>query len=82
MCSSQTNHWWGGNLEPQKCFPLTIPANKLVLSPHVYGPDVHVQPYFEDPNFPENMPAIWDAHFGYLVDQGYVIYNDNNNTSF
>jgi hypothetical protein len=30
--------------------PVVLPvADKLVYSPHVYGPDVHKQPYFADP---------------------------------
>lgn len=73
VCSSNSNHWWGGNLEPQACVPLAIPEHKLVLSPHVYGPDVFAQPYFEDPRFPANMPAIWDQHFGFLADQGRIL---------
>lgn len=72
-CSSNTNHWWGGNLEPQACAPLQIPDDKLVFSPHVYGPDVFDQPYFSDATFPDNMPAIWDQHFGFLADQGRVL---------
>lgn len=64
VCSGNVNHWWGGNLEPQACTPINLPADKLVLSPHVYGPDVYNQPYFNVGNFPANMPAIWDAHFG------------------
>jgi len=71
--SSSINHWWGGNLEPQACAPLRIPDNKLVFSPHVYGPDVYAQPYFSDPTFPANMPAIWDQHFGFLADQGRLL---------
>mgnify|MGYP000336116992 CR=1 FL=1 len=59
-------HWWGGNLEPQACFPLDLPTEKLVLSPHVYGPDVFAQDYFNAPDFPNNMPAIWEKHFGFL----------------
>ena len=70
VCSGTVNHWWGGNLEPQNCYPLDIPADRLVFSPHVYGPDVWAQPYFDDPAFPDNLPAIWDAHFGYLADAG------------
>jgi endoglucanase len=72
-CSSSIPHWWGGNLEPSDCFPPNIPGEKLVLSPHVYGPDVFVQPYFNDSNFPNNMPDIWETHFGYLVDRGYAV---------
>lgn len=72
-CSGSINHWWGGNLEPFACYPLNIPDDKLVLSPHVYGPDVFAQPYFNDSNFPANMPDIWETHFGYLVDRGYSV---------
>ena len=77
VCSdASNNHWWGGNLEPFACAPIStakIPTNKLVLSPHVYGPDVYNQPYFNVGNFPSNMPAIWNKQFGYLVDQGYTV---------
>ncbi len=40
--------------------------SKLVYSPHVYGPSVYGQPYFSVGNFPANMPAIWDTHFGFV----------------
>ena len=72
-CSGSVNHWWGGNLEPLACHPLAIPANRLVLSPHVYGPDVYNQPYFNAANFPANLPAIWDAHFGQFRADGYAL---------
>lgn len=62
--SSQFGHFWGENLQPQACAPLNIPADKLVLSPHVYGPDVYDQPYFQTADFPNNMPQIWTQHFG------------------
>jgi endoglucanase len=65
--------WWGGNVGPQACKPLAIPANRLVLSPHVYGPDVSEQDYFQVPGFPGNMPPIWDAHFGSLAAAGYAV---------
>ena len=45
---------------------LPIP-NKLVYSPHVYGPDVHMQPYFKPENFLSNMEPIWDRHFGFVT---------------
>ena len=62
-----------GNLEPLACTPLNIPANRLLLAPHTYGPDVYVQPYFNASNFPSNMPAIWDQHFGQFVQAGYAV---------
>lgn len=45
-CSSSGGHWWGGSLEPLECTPLNIPADRLLLAPHAYGPDVYGQPYF------------------------------------
>ncbi|MEY4768775.1 MAG: hypothetical protein RL637_1414, partial [Pseudomonadota bacterium] len=72
-CSSRDGHWWGGNFEPLKCYPLNIPQNKLVLSPHVYGPDVNNQTYFNANEFPANLPTIWNKHFGQFAKQGYTI---------
>ncbi|MBU0504598.1 MAG: glycoside hydrolase family 5 protein [bacterium] len=70
LCSStEYEHWWGGNIEPQECHAITIDASKLVLSPHVYGPDVYWQSYFSDVSFPTNMPTIWDEHFGFLTNE-------------
>jgi endoglucanase len=65
--------WWGGNINPQMCTPLDIPADRLVLSPHVYGPDVFNQAYFSAADFPNNMPAIWNSHFGDVQAQGYAV---------
>lgn len=73
-CSDPSfGHFWGENLEPLACAPLNIPANRLVLSPHVYGPDVYDQPYFQTADFPNNMPAIWNKHFGSFRGDGYTI---------
>ncbi len=72
-CSSPHAHGWGGNLEPLRCMPLAIPQNKLVLTPHFYGPDVYMQSYFSASNFPLNMPAIWNTNFGFAKDMGYAV---------
>ncbi len=70
LCSStEYEHWWGGNIEPQECYALDVDPLKLVFTPHVYGPDVYWQSYFSDMDFPNNMPAIWNEHFGFLVDE-------------
>jgi endoglucanase len=60
-------YWWGGNLIGAREQPvrLNLP-DRLVYSTHVYGPGVYPQPWFSDPSFPENMPGIWDRHWGYL----------------
>ncbi|MCL2633840.1 MAG: cellulase family glycosylhydrolase [Oscillospiraceae bacterium] len=41
-------NWWGGNLRGVKDFPIELGRfqNKLVYSPHDYGPTVHLQPWF------------------------------------
>jgi aryl-phospho-beta-D-glucosidase BglC (GH1 family) len=40
---------WGENLFEAVSNPLTIPKDRLVFSPHVYGPSVFVQRQFMDP---------------------------------
>ena len=72
-CSSSTPHFAGINFEPINCTPLKLPANKIVYSPHIYGPDVWLQSYFADPSFPSNMPKIWTTQFGFLKDQGMTV---------
>ena len=72
-CSSAHAHGWGGNFEPLRCMPLNIPQNKLVLTPHFYGPDVYMYSYFSAADFPANMPAIWNTNFGFAKDLGYAV---------
>ncbi|QTN21119.1 cellulase family glycosylhydrolase [Rhizobacter sp. AJA081-3] len=55
---------WGEDFQPQAYQPLAIPADKLVLSPHTYGPDVYVKSSFGAANFPANLAADWDTLFG------------------
>lgn len=57
---------WGENLQPASADPLAIPNDKLVLSPHTYGPDEHMKPSFSSPDFPNNLAADWDTLFGQL----------------
>jgi endoglucanase len=61
--------FWGENLSGVSQSPVSLPGSRLVYSPHVYGPSVFAQPYFGVAEFPGNMPAIWNKHFGYLYDQ-------------
>jgi len=59
--------FWGENLQGVKTAPIKLTnADKLVYSPHVYGPAVAQQAYFDVPTFPQNMPAIWDTHYGFV----------------
>lgn len=66
--------FYGENLFEADTKKLSIPASRLVLSPHAYGPSVHEpHTYFAAADFPRNMPAIWDEHFGRLKAKGYAI---------
>jgi endoglucanase len=59
--------WWGGLLKGAKDFPIVLSNNnKLVYSPHEYGPEVFAQTWFTDPTFPNNLNAVWEDHFGFL----------------
>jgi hypothetical protein len=61
-------YWWGGNLRGVKSHPIVLSKpDKLVYSPHEYGPEVFQQPWFFNNDFPNNMEAIWDNAFGYIV---------------
>ena len=76
-CSDNSlNYYWGENFQPIKCFPIRpqfIPANKLVLSPHVYGPDVSPQSEFNTSDFPNNLTAWWQTKFGFTIDDNYTL---------
>ncbi|MDA3890132.1 MAG: cellulase family glycosylhydrolase [Salinivirgaceae bacterium] len=64
-------YWWGGNLIGAEQYPVVLNnPNKLVYSPHEYGPTVYPQPWFSDPDFPSNMAGIWEKHFNYLFTNG------------
>jgi aryl-phospho-beta-D-glucosidase BglC (GH1 family) len=55
---------WGENFQPQAYQPLNIPLNKLVLTPHTYGPDVYVKSSFSAPTFPAILAGDWQKLFG------------------
>jgi endoglucanase len=64
------SYWWGGNLRAAGSAPVRLDvANRLVYSPHDYPASVYNQPWFSDPAYPNNLPAVWDANWGYLARQ-------------
>lgn len=64
-------YWWGGNLQGVADRPVELDrADKLVYSAHAYSPEVYEQPWFADPDYPANLPAIWDENFGYIHREG------------
>lgn len=61
-------HWWGGNLEGAATWPVRLDVpNRLVYSPHEYGPGVYDQPWFSAPNLDETLVLRWLTGFGYLL---------------
>ncbi len=75
-CITADGNWWGGTIEPYNCTPISIksiPANKLVLSPHIYGPSLYNQSYYSADNFPLNLSGIWYKQFGKLAQTVAVI---------
>jgi endoglucanase len=60
--------FWGENFMNVVQHPVVLSnQEKLVYTPHTYGPNVFDgHPYFSDPSFPDNMPPIWEQHFGFV----------------
>ena len=65
------NYWYGGNLRGAQAHPVTFTVpNKLVYSPHDYPASVAYEPWFYAADYPNNLPALWDATWGYLYQSG------------
>lgn len=63
--STETPVFWGENLHVMESAPVRLKhSKKVAISPHVYGPSVHNQTYFGLDGAFDNMPPIWDNHFG------------------
>jgi endoglucanase len=64
-------YWRGGNLSNAGAFPVRLNVDgRLVYSPHDYPVSVYRQPWFSDPNYPDNLYSIWDKNWGYLFREG------------
>ena len=64
------NYWWGGNLREAGGRPIVLNVEeRLVYSPHDYGNSVFPQPWFSAPDFPANLPGLFDDTWGYLFRQ-------------
>jgi len=60
-------YWWGGNLAGARDRPIRLSrTGRLVYSAHDYPNSVYPQSWFSDANFPRNLPAKFDAYWGYL----------------
>lgn len=68
--SDGSSTWWGGGLADVAVLPITLAVpHQLVYSPHDYPASVFAQSWFQTPDYPANLPAVWDRHFGYLQQQ-------------
>ncbi len=66
-------NWWGGNLRGVKNYPVNLGKyqDKLVYSPHDYGPTVYEQPWFQGGyDYNSLMKDCWH-------DNWFYIYEDN-----
>jgi endoglucanase len=63
--------WWGGALGAAGDEPVELSvANRVVYSPHDYPASIYAQSWFSSPDYPDNLPGVWDAHWGYLAKKG------------
>ncbi len=62
---------WGSNLEGVSAYPviLNVP-HRLVYSVHDYPSTVAPHSWFNVSSYPNNLPGVWDAHWGYIYKQG------------
>jgi hypothetical protein len=44
-------------------------SNKLVYSPHDYPNSIYAQPWFSDPNFPDNLTAKFKQMWGFIYEE-------------
>jgi aryl-phospho-beta-D-glucosidase BglC (GH1 family) len=59
---------WGGNLLGAKDHPVRLDiSNRLVYSAHEYPHSVAPRSGFNGADYPNNLPAVWDKYWGYLV---------------
>jgi endoglucanase len=64
-------HWWGGNLEGVRRHPVRLERpNRVVYSPHEYGPGVFAQPWFGRRDTPRQLARRWHLGWGYIRDEG------------
>ncbi len=64
-------NWQGGELIAARDRPIKLNvAHRLVYAPHEYGPSVYNQPWLNESNFPDNMPALWNKRWAYLAKEG------------
>jgi endoglucanase len=60
--------WWGSELSDVRKRPLELKVpRKVVYAVHDWPPTVSGQPWFDDPSYPANLPAVWERKWGFLL---------------
>ncbi len=68
---NRQTYWYGGELRGVMTSPIRLARpNRLVYSPHEYGPSVYPETWFSSPQFPGNLPAVWNDHWGFILQRG------------
>lgn len=65
-------NWWGGNLRgvAENPVKLSVPG-RLIYSPHEYGPDIYMQPWFKKTFDIDTLyNDTWYPNWYYIVDKG------------
>ncbi len=65
-------NWWGGNLRAVRKYPIDLGKfqNKIVYSPHDYGPTVYKQPWFEGEfTYDSLMKDCWKDNWFYIYEE-------------
>jgi endoglucanase len=67
----QDRYWWGGNLEGVAKSPVVLTKpNRVVYSPHEYGPRESSQPWFTAATTYDSLSAVWTQHWAYISNNG------------
>ncbi|MDC7223611.1 MAG: cellulase family glycosylhydrolase [Spirochaetales bacterium] len=65
-----SNYWWGSNHAGLNDYPITdLPTNRVIYSVHEYGPEVSSQDWFDDEDFPDNLPSVWEEAFWFIYEE-------------
>jgi endoglucanase len=65
--------WWGGNLMGVRYDPIYIQfPQQFVYSPHEYGPNVHIQPWFEKNFSRADLEIVW-RHYWFFIHESNIV---------
>ncbi|MBN1699309.1 MAG: cellulase family glycosylhydrolase [Spirochaetales bacterium] len=63
--------WWGGNLMGVRVHPISLfQPSRFVYSPHEYGPNVHIQPWFEYDFNRSDLEIVWRHYWFFIHENG------------